>query len=310
LGAPEGDFAASCAILDGLTDGTGRATSFLGIRAGNPARGSSAGEGATGLPVRADSGIVPVGSATTGFAAAGAPARGGAGGTNAAFGPSRSGGSAGWPAAPFPSATNVLSSSSSLCSDSPAPVALVAPVAAGLAAGLAAAGLTLTGPLSVMGIGTFAARGISGIASGGMLPGTYAGGCVITVRRVASFGPPAAGTTMGMLCLFERTGWAPALGDVRPIRVFTGPFAPFASAFELAPAADGGEEGEDLTLVTDESSSMGLALVAPSGFPLPTSSGMVAAGTHSGIPGRHTSVDGGRTLLASAERSSSVRTSR
>jgi hypothetical protein len=57
-----------------------------------------------------------------------------------------------------------------------------------------------------MGIGTFAALGISGIASGGMLPETYAGGCVITVRRVASFGPPAAGTTIGTLGPFGRAG--------------------------------------------------------------------------------------------------------
>jgi hypothetical protein len=65
---------------------------------------------------------------------------------------------------------------------------------------------TPTGPLSVIGIGigTFAARGISGIASGGMLPETYVGGCVMTVRRVPSPGPPAAGTTIGTLGPFGR----------------------------------------------------------------------------------------------------------
>jgi hypothetical protein len=181
---------------------------------------------------------------------------------------------------------------------------------------------TPTGPLSVIGIGIgpFAARGISGIASGGMLPETYAGGCVMTVRRVPSAGPPAAGTTIGTLGPFGRVVWAPAFGDVRPISVFTGPFAPLGSIFAVvAPAdiGDGGELGEAsarpaLTLVTDESSSMGFAaaVAALAAAAFPTSSGIVTAGTHSGMPGRHTSVFRGRTLLASAERSSSVRTSR
>jgi hypothetical protein len=206
----------------------------------------------------------------------------------------------------------VLSSSSSPSSGS------LVPAGAALA-------LTPTGPLSVIGIGigTFAARGIGGIASGGMLPATYAGGCVMTVRRVPSAGPPAAGTTIGTLGPFGRVVWDPAFGDVRPISVFTGPFAPLGSIFavvaptDMGDIGDGGELGEAsarpaLTLVTDESSSTGFvaAAAALAAAAFPTSSGIVAAGTHSGMPGRHTSVFRGRTLLASAERSSSVRTSR
>jgi hypothetical protein len=72
------------------------------------------------------------------------------------------------------------------------------------AGGVLAEAFTPTGPRSVIGIGTFAARGISGIASGGILPDTYAGGCVITVLRVASVGPPAAGTTIGTFGPFGR----------------------------------------------------------------------------------------------------------
>jgi hypothetical protein len=86
---------------------------------------------------------------------------------------------------------------------------------------------------------------------------------------------------------------------------------------DMADAGDAGDAGDAiarpaLTLVTDESSSMGFVAVAAAlaAAAFPTSSGMVAAGTHSGMPGRHTSVVRGRTLLASAERSSSVRTSR
>lgn len=106
---------------------------------------------------------------------------------------SRSGGSAGWCAAPFPSATNVLSSSSS---DSSGSLTL---------AGVALAdGFTPTGPRSVIGIGTFAALGISGIASGGTLPDTNAGGCVMTFRREPSSDPPAAGTMIGTLGPFAR----------------------------------------------------------------------------------------------------------
>lgn len=67
-------------------------------------------------------------------------------------------------------------------------------------------GFTPIGPRSVIGIGTFGARGISGIASDGALPDAYAGGCVITVRRVASWDPPAAGTTIGTLGPFGRAG--------------------------------------------------------------------------------------------------------
>jgi hypothetical protein len=101
------------------------------------------------------------------------------------------------------------------------------------------------------------------------------------------------------------------LGDVRPISVFTVPF--FGSVLVFAGAALGPSDASAtpaLTLVTDESSSTGFAAAGFPAFAASTSSGMVAAGTHSVIPGRHTSVVRGRTLLASAERSSSVRTSR
>lgn len=100
------------------------------------------------------------------------------------------------------------------------------------------------------------------------------------------------------------------------MRVFTGPFAPLGSVLTVfPPPPDVGDAGDAsdvdgidrpvLPWVTVARSSTGRAAFAPS-----TSSGMVDAGAHSVMPGRHTSVDMGRTLLASAERSSSVRTSR
>jgi hypothetical protein len=173
-----------------------------------------------------------------------------------------------------------------------------------------------TGPLSVIGIGTFAARGISGIASGGTLDEAYAGGWVIAVRRVPSFAPPAAGTTMGTFGPLGRACCCGEVkfGDVIPVSVLTPTFVFGSSLPVVEVASDPGDPRAELafTLVTDDSSSTGFAAAALVGAVLvvPTSSGIVDAGTHSGIPGRHTSVDGGRTLLASAERSSSVRTSR
>jgi hypothetical protein len=192
---------------------------------------------------------------------------------------------------------------------------------------------TPTGPLSVIGIGTFAARGISGIASGGTLDDPYVGGCVIAVRRVTSFGPPAAGTTMGTLGPFGRTCcWVAACGDVMPVsvRVATPVFGSTLPCVEAASDPGGGADEEALERATPLIA-CGASLVgftaevgfrAEVGFPAdtpalpgagfadPTSSGIVDAGTHSVIPGRQTSVEGGRTLLASAARSSSVRTSR
>ena len=193
---------------------------------------------------------------------------------------------------------------------------------AAFSADAVAADRAATGPLSVIGIGTFAARGISGIASGGTLDEAYIGGCVIAVRRVASCPPPAAGTTMGTFgplglgCCCDA-----ACGDVSPVSVLVAArdFGSTRPCVEVASEAGAlGPMAEPalalVTLVTEESSSTGLSRAPTArvcaGFMVPTSSGIVDAGTHSVIPGRQTSVDRGRTLFASAERSSSVRTSR